>query len=389
MFHADLSWTDDGVERLGERRHRKAREKAVTPSSSVLSTSRPSTSPSLVDQQKIGRPWITWSTKLSNNIRFPLFGKNQQIDNARPLNPLYATEAWQLDGVKSVFSRASRPLEHVENMQASKCATASTSSVVGYEYPLEATGVDTVVRELPQSFCKSYNHVKNTIMAMQAMKQDSQETSPQLPTASSTEVSISPLGQSYDADHGQESSNTQPDIEANLRCDSEAIYYNTARMFSPKQARIVTCRSANSNRSFRSMHSRNLSPESIPSRGTCASDTPSSSVSAQQDLGSTWSQHEAQASSYSHVLRLIQRMRTATSRLIIDRLREEWQHSCDSTIRDEMQLEKLLWVLVASEHPLLDSFCKPGYVSSMPQATSWLSTDEDICKTLYIDGSIG
>jgi hypothetical protein len=80
-------------------------------------------------------------------------------------------------------------------------------------------------------------------------------------------------------------------------------------------------------------------------------------------------------------------MKAATSRVVVDRLREEWQESSDPVIQEELQLEKTLWAIVASEFPLLDVFAKSGLASKLPLHQHLLAFQNR--NILNIDGSIG
>jgi hypothetical protein len=105
--------------------------------------------------------------------------------------------------------------------------------------------------------------------------------------------------------------------------------------------------------------------------------------------GSSWGDgHKIEGfPSHDQLLRLIRRMKAATSRVVVDRLREEWQESSDPVIQEELQLEKTLWAIVASELPLLDVFAKQGLASQLPLNQHLLAFQNR--NILNIDGSIG
>jgi hypothetical protein len=93
------------------------------------------------------------------------------------------------------------------------------------------------------------------------------------------------------------------------------------------------------------------------------------------------------STSPGHILRLICRMKAATPKVVADRLREQWQESADSMIQEELELEKTLWAVVASESPLLDAFSKNGRTFQFPnQQQPHVLHNKNI---LNIDGSIG
>lgn len=52
-------------------------------------------------------------------------------------------------------------------------------------------------------------------------------------------------------------------------------------------------------------------------------------------------------------IRLIRRMETASSQLILDRLEEDWDDCHDASVMEELRIEKLLWTLTALDRKLL------------------------------------
>jgi hypothetical protein len=112
-------------------------------------------------------------------------------------------------------------------------------------------------------------------------------------------------------------------------------------------------------------------------------------LSRSERPGSSWGDgHNLERSpSHDQILRLIRRMKAATSRVVIDRLCEEWQESSDPVMQEELQLEKTLWAIVASEFPLLDAFAKQGLASKLPLHQHILAFQNR--NILNIDGSIG
>jgi hypothetical protein len=90
----------------------------------------------------------------------------------------------------------------------------------------------------------------------------------------------------------------------------------------------------------------------------------------------------------SHFQRFVRRMEGAGPRIILERLKEEWDEPVDRGMSDELQLEKHLWALTALQLRAMDRFARPN------QATAPSGPLPPIClnrrrKILELDGSIG
>lgn len=62
----------------------------------------------------------------------------------------------------------------------------------------------------------------------------------------------------------------------------------------------------------------------------------------------------------THFQRFIRRMENAGSKIILDRLKEEWNEPVDEEADDELKLEKQLWVLTALQLQTLDKSLQPS-----------------------------
>jgi hypothetical protein len=191
MFNADLSWRENGAERVGERRHRKERERAATPAGYASSTSGPSTTSSRYAEKKSKGTSVSLSEKLSFGFRLPLFGKRRPPPP--PKSP--PIPVWKLDRTPTLLQQKNRTIGQLAKPQVSPFANAfeNTAIVPGSSQYRN----DVAVNDSPKQFCKNYEDVKNRIMAMQAIHQQSSTISgttvPDMFSSSSIQVSISLL----------------------------------------------------------------------------------------------------------------------------------------------------------------------------------------------------
>jgi hypothetical protein len=90
----------------------------------------------------------------------------------------------------------------------------------------------------------------------------------------------------------------------------------------------------------------------------------------------------------THFQRFVRRMEGAGPRIILERLKEEWDEPVDRSMSDELQLEKHLWALTALQLRALDRFARPSQspVPSGPLPPLSLNRRR---KILELDGSIG
>lgn len=74
----------------------------------------------------------------------------------------------------------------------------------------------------------------------------------------------------------------------------------------------------------------------------------------------------------SHFQRFVRRMENAGPKIVLERLKEEWNEPFDKAMRDELELEKHLWALTALQLHNLDKFAKTGQdvvMLPLPDAT--------------------
>jgi hypothetical protein len=90
----------------------------------------------------------------------------------------------------------------------------------------------------------------------------------------------------------------------------------------------------------------------------------------------------------SHFQRFVRRMESAGPRIILERLKEEWDLPGDRAMSDELQLEKHLWALTALQLQSMDRFARQ-YLSDLPIYPLPPITSKRRRKILELDGSIG
>jgi hypothetical protein len=90
----------------------------------------------------------------------------------------------------------------------------------------------------------------------------------------------------------------------------------------------------------------------------------------------------------THFQRFVRRMEGAGPRIILERLKEEWDEPVDRAMSDELQLEKHLWALTALQLRALDRFARPTQSSAASGPLPPLLLNRRR-KILELDGSIG
>jgi hypothetical protein len=90
----------------------------------------------------------------------------------------------------------------------------------------------------------------------------------------------------------------------------------------------------------------------------------------------------------SHFQRFVRRMESAGPRIILERLKEEWDLPGDRTMSDELQLEKHLWALTALQLRSMDKFVRQSF-AAVPVHPLPPITPKRRRKILELDGSIG
>jgi hypothetical protein len=90
----------------------------------------------------------------------------------------------------------------------------------------------------------------------------------------------------------------------------------------------------------------------------------------------------------SHFQRFVRRMESAGPRIILERLKEEWDLPEDRAMSDELSLEKHLWALTALQLPSMERFSRSN-LSTLPLHPLPPMTPRRRRKILELDGSLG
>ena len=90
----------------------------------------------------------------------------------------------------------------------------------------------------------------------------------------------------------------------------------------------------------------------------------------------------------THFQRFVRRMESAGPRIILERLKEEWDAPGDRAMSDELQLEKHLWALTAIQLPSMDRFAR-STTAAFPAHPLPPMTPKRRRKLLELDGNLG
>lgn len=80
-------------------------------------------------------------------------------------------------------------------------------------------------------------------------------------------------------------------------------------------------------------------------------------------IGGDSSSSDPSFAGLTHFQRFIRRMESAGPKIILERLKEEWNDPVDEEADEELQLEKQLWVLTALQLQALDTSSQPSQVA--------------------------
>jgi hypothetical protein len=111
-------------------------------------------------------------------------------------------------------------------------------------------------------------------------------------------------------------------------------------------------------------------------------------ASVSNNSASTSPRGDRRPSDASHFQRFVRRMEGAGPRIILERLKEEWDEPADLAMSQELQLEKHLWALTALQLRALDRFLRPSE-SPVPTGALPPLTVHKRRKILELDGNLG
>ncbi|KAE9962383.1 hypothetical protein EG328_000522 [Venturia inaequalis] len=122
--------------------------------------------------------------------------------------------------------------------------------------------------------------------------------------------------------------------------------------------------------------------------GTKSPSTTKRTASVSQETSNTSTGEDRRQNDTSHFQRFVRRMEGAGPRIILERLKEEWDDPADFAMSQELHLEKHLWALTALHIKALERFVRP---SDAPAPSAPLPP---LClnrrrKILELDGNLG
>lgn len=122
--------------------------------------------------------------------------------------------------------------------------------------------------------------------------------------------------------------------------------------------------------------------------GSKVPSTTTRTASDSRDTSNTSTGEDRRPNDAGHFQRFVRRMEGAGPRIILERLKEEWDEPADLAMSQELHLEKHLWALTALHIRALDGFVRP---SDSPAPSAPLPP---LClnkrrKILELDGNLG
>ncbi|KIV99974.1 uncharacterized protein PV09_08484 [Verruconis gallopava] len=448
MFSADLSWTDDTVEKVGERRQRRANKRENSISSSNSGSKKDAkNAPKSGHATKSSMGSITKTISFSSvkgSIRrpstatsaLPFKSASVTIIDASLPHRDYKDPANQPDYTYSA-SLGTRlpsgaPIETPRLHNSSSNYSLPIRSLRPQHVPIEeelpsryaSPSPKTVSQHKAWSFknrfeaediCQSYEQVKDEIIALQNPNanlshaertfQRGYSTSrglPDLPDYDEASVqepveladnaagrprSVASQHLLYSNDETPKTKYVLPHAGLEPKLELPSIFHppTTQRTGQGSSTSITPNKSAIQNHAAQKV-SQWTPPESW--------DIVKSQVEVRKILDSDSStddmvdEHRQSMFVGSHFQRFVRRMESAGPRIILERLKEEWDLPGDRAMSDELQLEKHLWALTALQLQSMDRFARQNY-SPVPTHPLPPSTPKRRRKILELDGHIG
>lgn len=122
--------------------------------------------------------------------------------------------------------------------------------------------------------------------------------------------------------------------------------------------------------------------------GNKSPSTSKRSASESRKSSNTSTEEDRRPNDASHFQRFVRRMQDAGPRIVLERLKEEWDEPADLAMSQELHLEKHLWALTALHIKSLDRFVRPtdSPAPSAPLPPLCLNKRR---KILELDGNLG
>ena len=431
MFSADLSWTDNTTEKVGQRRQRRANKREGSIPSSTSGSKKDGKKSSHRDKSSPGSITKTISfSSVKDSMRRPSTATSAPHRNPSATIPElvgphtdFKDPAAQPDYTYAAKLGSRLPsgaiLESPRQPFAPACLTIPLRTTHaqhlstweghrGVEAPSQsqhrAWSVKTQVEA--EDICQSYQQVKDEILALQ--NPDAILPHPSAEYASAD--SAAPFHEYIEACPASPGPRRIGRYESLPHVDDYHFVQIREETPRTKYALPVSCIesklrlpsvfqnspwSANSDFDTQATRERNDPAAKVSQWSAPESwDIVKSDVQIRRILDSESSnddlRDEGRHSMFigSHFQRFVRRMESAGPRIIFERLKEEWDASGDRAMTDELQLEKHLWALTAIQLPSMDRFVKQGY-SALPAHPLPPLTPKRRRKILELDGHLG
>ncbi|OCL09979.1 hypothetical protein AOQ84DRAFT_338101 [Glonium stellatum] len=345
MFTADLSWTDPTDEKVGQRKERKSKEKHASPKTPSIKSSKSSSQESV---------WRSPPRKInSTSVKTAKTGKSNGSHGMAETKIISKLPPQPLD-----FSLKDPTLQPAWTF----------SSTLSPSLPSGAS-IDLPASVIPDPNCGSWFqnsrnsnsrdgqlHLKSSEEVIDEVH-EIQRLSPKSfisrTTRRSAEVCVSDKASARPPSSQENARRSYSvDIQGCLDLDQFKFDYEEVEGVIPPQADEW------------SSYASNISPTLLswkaPSEWDVILSTESAPRKRLSSLGAYSSSSDPSLVELTHFQRFIRRMESAGPKIILDRLKEEWNDPVDEEADEELQLEKQLWVLTALQLQTLDKSSQPS-----------------------------
>ncbi|ORX94261.1 hypothetical protein BCR34DRAFT_226164 [Clohesyomyces aquaticus] len=358
MFSADLSWKEPDVERVGERRERKARERS-NPSSVHKAPSIKSSKSSISDDRQLFWPASLKKAKSTtpdkkpqpSTTRSPSHVRKQStssslprpLDLDRPLKDPILQPAWTYSGSLSQTLPSGAPLDLPEHeipeldgdvysrhRTNSSTSRSSNERSWGWKAPAKIKVINEVYREVQQLSPKSFI-ARTTRRSSEAIDSDGDSSPKSAGPFNDSKSSYSVKIEGCLDLEAPKLQDTLVDIEP-VATEEKPSYASTLPQLvawrPPTNWEVILPTALSDSTEPKEQTEKNQQKKLPP--------IPSESTVTQNGTFEL-----------TRFQRFIRRMENAGPKVILDRLKEDWNDPEDEEADEEFALEKSLWVLTA------------------------------------------
>ncbi|TID20330.1 hypothetical protein E6O75_ATG07790 [Venturia nashicola] len=434
MFSADLSWNDDTVEKVGQRKGRKhkAREESVSSSLSKSSSDTqkgqaptlvrpsfsgvkgsfrkpPGSSSSMSSHERERRKRTPLPEPPPEALKDPLRQPNwtltatlpSKLPSGAPLEP--PPPFTENDAIHSPGLSSTRRKLHSRSTNIIREGLPGVIDDAAHRAWLVRNSSDA------DRICHSYEQVQHEILALRLKPDilvtethlqlepgltDYDSTPSELHAQDNQIIAIQPPEKNprrYETPNGSlamdhfDSPNLPVEPILELPCLYSGFSVRGSGNFGPPPPKKDVMRATTP----RNNNTRWQAPGSWDIIGRNQSPSPTKrSASISQDTSITSTGEDRRPNDASHFQRFVRRMEGAGPRIILERLKEEWDEPADHAMSQELHLEKHLWALTALHMKSLERFVRPtdSPAPSAPSPPLCLSKRR---KILELDGNLG